>query len=692
MKLRFIHLALAIGGLALLLQCSSEDKVVNEPRPPATTPDFTFARLDLASQNPASLPVPNDLLRNPFTGQVNLPPIGSPAADALIAQVNTLRGFSTTAPLRIPFDGKVVPGSVTNDSLIVVDLVDLNAAQQGVQVNPFREMSFDVREDETGADSVIFATPTSPLKPQRPHLVIITQGITGEASNLPVESESLTTLLKGETPFVDGAGNSTRASLDNQTAAALEPVRQIYQGIWAAAEAITQQDRLFIPLAYTFTTQPLYETLVEMRRRAQEENPVVTPLNSFVGEAQVSAVYNAFGLGAVPRSNVGAVYFGTFNAPNYIRNPLNGPFQGSGEALVEAGRNNLVVTSVTPPGPGPFPTIIYQHGFGSQKETMLLLADTACSLGFAVVGIDLVLHGGRSGDFINNQTGAQGPDGQPDPSGTNFLNLANVLVARDNLRQSTGDLFMLARLITSGAGDMNADGALEFAPVGVSFIGLSMGAIVGTSFLAIERDVSVANLSVPGGRTAYLLQESPTFGPAIEAGLAQFGLTPGTLLYDLYFIFAQAIVDDGDPANYGRAALTGELASDVPTATLLQEAIGDPVVPNFATRFMARGMGIDHVDPTDTVPGLNVVSAPHNGSGYFQFPDAAHGSLVAPDAATAAIRTQSFTFIGSALQGQPTVINPLNAGKTDALPPLVNLEALFNQDLTTMLRFPQPEK
>ncbi len=689
MKIRFIRLALAFGAATLLLQCSSEDKVVNEPREPVALPDYTFVQFDVASGDPSAVAIPNDILRNPFTGNVNLPFFGIPAVDALIAQVNTLRGFSTTGPMRIPFVGKVVADTVDNNSLLVVDLIDLNAFQSGQPVNPFREMRYDVRDDASGENSVIFAFPVRPLTPGRPHLAIVTQGVVGEASGLPVESESLTILLKGETPFVDAAGNSTRASLDNATAAQLEPLRQAYQPIWSVAEAVTQQDRVFIPFALAFTTQPLFDTLDEMRKRVQNENPALAPLNSFVGAAAVDAFYNALGVGAAPHDNVGGVYFNAFNAPNYISNPVNGPFQGSGPALVEVSRQNLATITVTPFGEGPFPTIIYQHGFGSLKESVLLLADTACSQGYAVIGIDMVLHGSRSADLINNQTGAAGPDGVPDPSGTNFINLINLLMSRDNVRQSAGDLFALTRVITSGAGDLNGDGTAELSPTGVTFVGISMGGIVGTSFVAVETDIAIANLNVAGGRLPFLLQGSATFGPAINGGLAAVGLAPGTPLYDLYFIFAQAIVDDADPLNYATTAFSGSLASNQPTTVLLQEMIGDNVVPNFATNDLALALGIDQVDAVEAVAGLNQVSAPHLGSGFFQFPEGAHGALVAPDPATPAVRLQTFTFLGSALAGQPTVINPLTSGKLDGSSAPLNLEGLFNQDLTTMLRLPQ---
>ncbi len=661
MKFRLIHFLLMMSIAFILIDCSSTDPVTNSPRQVIPPPDYSFVHFDPSAGDPAQIPVPNEILRNPLTGQLALPLTGDPAVDALIGQVNTLSGFSTSAPFRIPFVGKVNEESVNGQTILLVDLVDLAAAQQGAAVNPLNEVRFEVRSDASGENSVIFGFPVRPLSPGHTHLVVVTQGVIGTESGLPVESESLTILLKGETPFVDGNGNSTRASLDNATAAALEPLRQIYQTIWAAAEGVTGQDRLFIPFAFAYTTQPLFDTLTELRARAQNETPTPVIAAASIGAAAVDGLLNALGLGAVPHASVDSLFFGSYNAPNYISHPLNGPFQGSGSNVVEVGRNNINFIAALPAGPGPFPTIIFQHGITGFKEQGVAMLEGATSAGFAVIGIDLVLHGDRTADFLDNSTGAPGPDGIPDPSGSNFINLANLLVSRDNVRQSVSDLFVLTRMITSGAADFNGDGSPELAPVGITFQGMSLGGIVGGSFAAMEPNVQLANLNVPGGRVAYLLNGSQAFGPVIDAGLATFGLVPGSPLYDLYFLFTQTIIDDADPFNYAPHMLSGSL-SGAGTAVLMQEMIGDAVVPNFATRDFATAMNLDQVNAVEAIDGLNQVSAPHVGSGLFQYGEGGHGALLDPGSGpTVAIQTQSVTYLGSGLLGSPTIIDPLSA-------------------------------
>ena len=103
----------------------------------------------------------------------------------------------------------------------------------------------------------------------------------------------------------------------------------------------------------------------------------------------------------------------------------------------------------------------------------------------------------------------------------------------------------------------------DIDPPRIAFVGQSLGSIVGITFgaslptpttlpypTATPLRVPTLALSVPGGGVAALLRDSPTFGPRINAGLAQLGLMPGTSLYAQFFRDVQNIIDAGDPLNY----------------------------------------------------------------------------------------------------------------------------------------------
>ncbi|MDJ0841190.1 MAG: hypothetical protein QNK37_32055 [Acidobacteriota bacterium] len=631
------------------------------------------------------------MLRDPVSGNLALPTIGDPAVDALISQVNTLKGFSTSAPLRIPLDSKVVLDSVNVNTVLLVDLIDLELASGGAQVNPIRPLDLnvtteiDIMDPDDAEDDVeyhvINGFPIQPLKPGRPHLAILTQGVIGEDSGLPVESDAVTTLLKGN------------AALTGDFAA-LETLRQLYDStLWPAAEAVTGQSRIFIPMAYAFTTQPLFETLQALRARAQNENPVPEITTAAIGAAQVDGLYNLLGLGAIPHGSVGAVYSGSFEAPNYISNPLFGTFQGEGENVQEISRNTIKFICATPPGPGPHPAIIYQHGITSFKETVFILAEAAAISGNAIIAIDLVLHGERQIDGDG--------DGQIDPSGDNYINLASPLTSRDNTRQSVADLIMLTRMISSGQTDFDGSGIFNLLPDQTRFVGISLGGIVGGVFAAVEPNITTANLNVPGGRVPYLLQRSPSFGPQIDAGLAQFGLAPGNPLYDLYFMFVQTINDDADPLNYGVHFASGALSNDVPTNVLIQEAINDIVIPPSATQDLARAVALTQFDAINPVPDFPQAESGATGavgSGYYQF-DAGHGALFSPaEGPTELIQFQSFLYLTTAIFGAPLIVDPaaveLGAKKLpEGVPANWNLDLFHAPDWEVRpeaIRLPKP--
>ncbi len=644
MKFRLVH-ALLIGCLGLLVGCDSTDKIDSSASPVHDVhPDsFTFLKFDLASGNPAKFPLPNDVLRNPVTGRLAFPSFGSPAVAALIAQVNTLNGFSTSSFIRIPFDGDVDHATVNNSTVLVVDLVDL-ALTPTVPANFIRPMAFTWDTDETGA-TVLKATPIRPLKPGRTHMVVIT-GNVKNAEGLSIESDSAMLALK------------SKATLTG-TAAALEPLRQVYNNnLWPAAEALTQTKRLFIPGAFAFTTETLHSGIDAMYELAQQEHPTPDVTVAAVGSAQVDGVYQLLGQSAVPHGAIGALATGSINMPNYISHPVNGFIQSlENPTRVDINYIATLPLAPSPFGDGTYPVIIYQHGITSRKETILALANSAALGGFATIGIDLVLHGDRSID-------ANG-DGQTDPSGATFINLTNLLLSRDNVRQSVADLMMLTRMISSGAGDITGDGHNDLNPQALTFTGMSLGGIVGGTFVSAEPHIGAAVLNVAGGRVPNLLLNSASFGPAIRAGLGQFGLVEHTSLFDIYFMFAQAIFDDADPINYVGHAATGALSDGVPTAIMIQEMIGDGVVPNVATRDLARALNGAQVDAIEAISGLAQIASPHYGSGLFQFttpadPGTAHSALLNPASGnpTAAVQTQVLTFLGSALLGNPTIQSP----------------------------------
>lgn len=378
-----------------------------------------------------------------------------------------------------------------------------------------------------------------------------------------------------------------------------------------------------------------------------------------------------------------------FPNPQDPANPIPNPFAGD----VTTYANNLAAATgvetvpllvsmpkaalgCTKPTAG-YPVLIFQHGITSDRTSMLGIADSmaappSCS---AVVAMDLPIHGiaadnlvhlglqaasgGAIGifegytaggvrertfgvDYVSNTTGAPGPDGTPDASGTHTINLTNLLVSRDNGRQAILDLLALEKAIPFM--DVDGDMAPDFDVTNVKFMGHSLGGIIGTGFLGHADLVESAVLANPSGGIALMLDASPTFGPSIRAGLASVGIEAGSADYQLFLFATQTVIDTMDPASTSAFAV----ANGIPT--LIVQNANDMVIPNAVatapqsgTTPLAAFLGATNVSVTEAGPVV--------GERLFsRFNSGGHSSVLSPaeDATvTAEMQTQIVSFFSS---------------------------------------------
>jgi hypothetical protein len=335
----------------------------------------------------------------------------------------------------------------------------------------------------------------------------------------------------------------------------------------------------------------------------------------------VAAFYTAAGLGTAPNSAIGLVATGAFESANLqidpyavggvpanasisgnitaatglTYNPGTGVLPGNGVLL--AARNAtgklrgfyhtsrtvpfITLAPKTAPASGSYPVAIFMHGIGGQKEQVLGLANTLCASGYTVIAIDQARHGGLS-------------DGRPQAEwGSNFFMLPSILTARTNVQTSAFNLWRLERILKQPAVDPTG---LQAAMTGVGkpiavggatqYVGQSLGSIVGSYFLAgnSKQTTGAATdikglFSVPGGRIGFILKDSPAFAATVGAGLAAAGVPAGSASYYQFFALAQAVADPIDPATMG-TPLSGQTTSRLTNRLLVQEAVGDTVIPN----------------------------------------------------------------------------------------------------------------
>lgn len=245
------------------------------------------------------------------------------------------------------------------------------------------------------------------------------------------------------------------------------------------------------------------------------------------------------------------------------------------------------------------PIVIYQHGIGTNRATLMAIADAlgnACLVG---VGIDMPKHGimpvtdpfgleaiaaayqgfqqldgVAPADLVPERlvqvaattdcldpTGAQeiGSTGVFQcPSADRYINLENVPNARDTYRQSIADLHTLFRSLSENALSA-ADVGANVDNSNIHFLGMSLGGIVGMPFVAQEADLQTIMLNVATGGIAKLIDGSPTLEPAVTAGLqAAAGVVKPSADYESFLIVVQTLLDNSDPMNFTDQIADGE--------------------------------------------------------------------------------------------------------------------------------------
>jgi len=656
------------------------------PTVPATNDDGSIVTTVLTAQfdtsSPTTLPLPNNLL---FLGStdltLNLPPTGT-FLDPTFEALSALDGFSTVAPWAAPFVGfegatatidpaTVIPGSSVR--AFEVTTVFGTIAPNGI----VRELvpGVDYVATVSGGSNVVII-PLKPLKELTVYMAVLTDDIRDTAGSDATPDQTYF-IAKRTSPLIDANGNSTDSALDDATAQALEGLRQIVNAQESVAEAagIPRDD---IVLSWTLTTQGI--------------TPILNAIHSTVQPAPITLVPSGLTTAALGGPGIADIYIGIITLPYYLAAaahpqdtaPLTEFWEAAPGAYLPGVLDllptlDLTSTHITTVNPFPvvksmqtvpvlltvpnhipkpaagWPVVIFQHGITRNRADALAIADTLASIGYAVFSIDQPLHGivpafdppavaalyventpfGAVAnertfdlDLANQATGASGPDGITDASGSYTINLTSLRTSRDNLRQASIDLSVLATTIFAGIsidGDPNPD----FDGSTIQFVGQSLGSMVGVAFLAIEPLVTNAVLSVPGGGIANLLIGSDTFGPRILAGLAGLGIEPGTANFNLFLLATQTLLDSADPINWaGPAAAFNSI--------LLHEVIGDTVIPNFVATAPLSG-----TEPLIAAMGLSTITATTFDAtgvrGAVRFvPPASHGSLLDPTASPGA--------------------------------------------------------
>ena len=699
-KTRRFATALALMAGVALSGCEVSQDGPEFPPPPSET--FT-AQFSLQT---GAVPWPWDLYffggTTPFDGTLDIPPPlnAAPfvATPAMAAALNSLDGFSTSAPANTSFNHAIDPASLSGSSVVMVEMYLSNGTKlpagaselpPGVTSAVVRKLAYgvdftaEVSSDIDSYGRILRITPLKPLKPSTGafntgYYVYLTNGIK-DTEGRSVEPDSFYSTLTA----APADCSSFTAQRDRLLCGWTKAHQFVAQGVGV--------DPSTVVLSWNFTTQSVEDTF--------------DVLAALVPGQPIGVVPTGLSTAAIGGQGKANIYVGTTQVPYYLRAPtgpadaadavLKSFWQAAGPSpspAIDPNSRNvtrfnpvpgatgietipLLVTIPNATGGGGlgctkpeagWPVAIFQHGIGRNRTDALAMADSFAEVCFIVASIDLPLHGVTSTnpatdpiaafyqagnertfdvDLVNNTPGATGPDGVIDDSGTHWINLASPLTSRDNTRQAEADLIVFTKSLANL--DVTGDGQPDVDPTRIHLVAYSLGGIVGGAH-AHHTNARTVSLVNSGGVLSKLVLDSAYLGPRIRAGLNAFGLVDNSTLFNNYVLRDfQTVVDSADPINH-----ICDCSMQQPVHLI--QVKDDGLVPNNSTQRLVTAGNLRQV----SAEGPNPVG-PAEGV-WVSFIEGDHGSLIsqaASAAATAEMQGQTVGFAASAVQpGGPFVV------------------------------------
>ncbi|MFW6067383.1 MAG: hypothetical protein ACOC97_03530 [Myxococcota bacterium] len=495
--------------------------------------------------------------------------------------------------------------------------IDAESASYGERVPYFAEA---VPSDEVPGESLLVITPMRPLEPSSRYAVIVTDSVLG-ADRMPVAPDPETQALLASSP----SGTVPAALWEYY-----DHLRRVLPALGIPESRIVQ--------AWDFHTRSdegITRDLLAMRDEVQAwlgdnpPSPSVTSMEMDGDNLVLEIAYEA----PIFREDAEA--------------PLHRDDGGRPAlARVDTLRGLVVVPAEAE---GTLTPLVFGHGFGMSADDLYgLVGALDLSSGPYALGLfDWDLHGERG-------TGADALIGLISPDTIEAL-AATFL-------QSTVDEVVFGANLRAMGDTPELEGRVD--DTGHLYGGVSMGGVYGTVATSIDDHIRAAVLNVPGGGIINIVRFSSLFeGLGVRGifedlvrpeGASTTGL-PVDLDAEILLILSQLAIDDGDAINYGRHLVRDRLpgmSPDVPPV-LLQESIGDAVVPNFTTESLARAADLPLVGPAVVdVPGLEEASSPTEGMpphGLAQFRVLPEGVAAHLALGHATLQQQLLGFYGSML-------------------------------------------
>ena len=322
---------------------------------------------------------------------------------------------------------------------------------------------------------------------------------------------------------------------------------------------------------------------------------------------------------------------------------------GEGNPIAQ-GTTDVPFRVLIPAGTEDYRFVMYGHGTGGNEYDRAFDGDLA-GLGVAKVNIrfygwtgeDVILTFARLKNMVLGSAGAAAP-------------LVEALAHAAAIQHAMSGVLADALSAAMIDGEPNPAAGRRPNAENVIWVGGSLGGTSGVVYASADPTMRYAVVNVPGAAWSHWVRDSYTF---------QFvrALVPERVYTDVDLAVGLAMGQTNLDLADG-AAWTDVLANK-PTAFLVQESMGDPVMPNAATEMVARTVGARHVGGVlEPIAGIQTAPEVIEASGITQFrtPDTSeldvHGFAARGTQAGVAAREQILHFLETAWAGESVIVPP----------------------------------
>ncbi len=502
---------------------------------------------------------------------------------------NRIDGFSPSTPLLAYFPERIDPQSLVPPDEIARSVTAMASTaivdmETGERVVHFSELDVNIRADHPSDLQAVIIRPATRLKPAHRYAVAITRSARTMAGGVPSISPGFRALLDGQT------------SSDPRLARVAPRYTAIFEALGRAGIARTD-----LLLAWDFTTASerfLTAPVLSMRDTAMQ---MVGERGAGFTVSQVEENYNA---------NILRRISGTFQVPRFLSDPTSDTGRlvrgadGNPTAMGLYSVNFVAMVPRSASTRAPLPLLMFGHG---------LLGSGAGELGTATDTNNYMQRFLNDQGFIAVATdwaGLSASDTLTAGLGLSDLNYLPTLT--DRLQQALVNAMVLYRTARAQFGAHEAFAVSGRSALDASrayYYGISLGGIMGTSFLGYSPDCDRGVVNVAGGNWGMLLQRSSNFRGFDFA----FGDYDNRIDRQVLLALSQSLFDTTDPINVAPHLLRDRLPGVPEKHVLYQYAVGDAQVNNLASESVLRTLDMPLLTPAvRTGFGLRTVNGPQD--------------------------------------------------------------------------------